>query len=161
MTSTDWTSLALNVALPLSLGFASALVTRNGTQSPWYLSLKKPEWQPPPWVFGPVWTILYILTGLASWQVSTVAGGTDATLKVLYALQLALNAAWSPAFFTAKSLTLSLGIMGLLLAAVGATTYQFHQVDRMAGYLMFPYLAWLGFAGALNLDLYLRNPKVD
>lgn len=151
----DW-GLAVAVGIPLGLGSLAGFLTRNESKSAWYNSLSKPSWTPPGYVFGPVWTLLYILMGVASWRVWKAGGGQQP--MVLYALQLTMNLAWSFLFFNAKNLQWALlDILGLLGVLV-ATTAAFYRVDRVAGYLMLPYVAWVGFAAALTISLYKKNP---
>lgn len=152
-------SLIVCVGVPLAVGAVTGYATTTGPESEWYKQLKKPEWMPPGSVFAPVWIVLYILMGLACWQVyNTGVMGSD--LQVLFAVQLALNAAWSILFFNTRSLTFSLANIGALLVTVAATTAGFYNVSHLAGYMMVPYLLWVVFASALNLDIFMRNPTV-
>lgn len=150
----DW-SLVLSVAIPLGLGGISGFLTRNETKGAWYASLKKPSWMPPRALFGPVWTVLYILMGIAAWRVWKAGGGEQP--MVLYGIQLAMNIAWSFLFFNAKSLKWALFDVVALLGVLVATTTTFYRVDHVAGYLMLPYLAWVAFATALTANLYVSN----
>jgi len=124
----------------------------------WYQDLRKPSWTPPDWVFGPVWTILYTTMAVAAWLVWRAGPrpGVRAAL-VLYAVQLALNAAWSPLFFGLRMPGAALVALAALWLAVGATTAVFWRVSRPAGALLLPYLAWATFAGALNLAIWRLN----
>ena len=148
--------LAVSIAVPVGLGALSGYATRGETQGEWYTTLKKPSWQPPKWLFGPVWTTLYILMGVAFWRVWRA--GAPAGPVALFAVQLALNVAWSFVFFKKHDLTLALAnilaLLGLLLATVSA----FYDTDRTAGLLLVPYLLWLTFASALNTRLWQLNP---
>lgn len=150
----DW-RLAASIALPVGLGLGVGYLTRDETSSPWYKGLKKPSWQPPRQVFPIVWTVLYILMGVAAYRV-WVAGGRRDPL-VLYGVQLALNILWSLVFFRGKDLQWSLNIIVALLAVLTATTASFYGVDRVAGYLMLPYLAWVSLATALTLNITMNN----
>lgn len=149
--------LALSVALPVALGAASGFATQGETRGQWYESLRKPTWQPPRKAFGPVWTLLYILMGVACYRAWAAGAPTGALF--LYGLQLALNVLWSFAFFKAHSIGLALVIIVALLAMVVATTAAFYRVDRAAGLLLVPYVAWLCLATALNVNLYVNNPE--
>ncbi len=149
MTAALW----LSVAVPVLLGAASGYATRGGVQSAWYRGLDKPSWMPPGYVFGPVWTVLYVLMGIACWRV----WGSGTPARTLYVLQLALNLAWSFLFFNAKNLEWALIDIWALLAVLIVTTRHFYAVDHTAGYLMVPYLAWVAFATALTTSLYIRN----
>ena len=143
---------ALSLA-PLVLGLATAPSTR-GT---WYDSLAKPSWQPPRWLFGPVWTMLYILMGVASALVWAKAGWS---LPIqLYVAQLVLNYLWSWLFFVKHDLTLASVEILALLAVLVATTAQFWGVDATAGKMMVPYLIWVSFATVLTLTIKAKNPS--
>lgn len=150
----DW-RLVASVALPVGLGLGVGYLTRDETSSPWYRSLQKPSWQPPRQVFPIVWTVLYILMGVAAYRVWAAGGRRDP--MVLYGVQLALNILWSLVFFRAKSLQWSVNVIVALLAVLTATTVSFYGVDRTAGYLMLPYLAWVCLATALTLNIHMNN----
>jgi tryptophan-rich sensory protein len=143
------------VLLPLLLGSWAGYATRAGGQSAWYLSLRKPSWNPPARVFGPVWTVLYIMMGLASWLAWRAGAGF--VPMALYAVQLALNIAWSFLFFEARSLRWAALDIGALWVVLIATVAAFFRVDAWAGALMLPYAAWVTFATALTAALNARN----
>lgn len=124
----------------------------------WYERLTKPAWCPPNWLFAPAWTVLYITIAVAGWWVWRKAGFAGATLAfAIYAAQLLLNAAWSAIFFGARRLDLAFGELVLLWASIGATIIAFYQIEPAAAYLLLPYLAWVTFAGLLNLSLLRLN----
>lgn len=151
-------ALAVSIAVPLGLGSLVGLSVREETSGPWYRSLNKPTWNPPGAVFGPVWAVLYVMMGVACWRVWVAGGGRLlAAPLVLYAIQLALNLAWSLAFFKAHSLKWALVDILALLAVLVATVAAFHRVDSTAGLLLLPYIAWVSFATLLTASLYLRN----
>lgn len=152
----NW-KLAASIALPLGLGLGVGFLTRDETSSQWYKNLKKPEWQPPAFVFPIVWTTLYILMGIAAYRVWAAGGRRDP--MVLYGVQLALNIVWSLVFFRAKSLRGALYIILALLPLIVATTASFYSVDRVAGHLMLPYVAWVSLATALTLNINMNNPQ--
>lgn len=154
MCTLDW-SLLVAVAVPVLLGAATGYLTRNDTMGEWYKSLRKPSWQPPASLFAPVWTVLYIMMGVASWLVWRAGGGERP--MALYALQLALNIAWSVLFFRAKNLGWALLDIVALWGVLLTTTAAFHRVDPTAGYLILPYLAWVSFATVLTATLYASN----
>lgn len=147
--------LALSIAIPLGLGAASGWATRAETRGAWYESLRKPSWQPPRWVFGPVWTLLYVLMGLAAWRVWRVDG--FGVPLGLYAVQLALNLAWTFVFFKYKNLRLALAEILALLATIVATIVSFASVDATAAAMLLPYAAWVTFATLLTARLYRDN----
>jgi tryptophan-rich sensory protein len=131
------------------LGFAAM----PGT---WYASLVKPAWNPPPWIFGPAWTLLYTLMAVAAWLAWKQVGWRRPLL--LYFVQLALNAAWTPIFFGAHHLGWALLEIVALWLAILLTTLSFHRVNKTAGALFVPYLAWVTFATCLNFALWHLNP---
>ena len=152
----DW-KLVVSVAIPVVVGALSGHLTRNEAQSAWYRDLSKPSWNPPGYVFGPVWAVLYVLMGIAFWRVWKAGGGEHP--MGLYAAQLVLNFAWSLLFFRARSIKWALLDILALLGVLVATVCSFYSVDPVAGYLLVPYLAWVSFATALTANLYVMNPR--
>jgi tryptophan-rich sensory protein len=125
----------------------------------WYRTLKKPSFNPPDWVFGPVWTTLYLLMGVAYHLASGKVAERSVARRArgLFAIQLALNAAWSFLFFGRRSpLTALIEIVALWLA-VAATMLAFLRLSRVAALLLLPYLAWTTFAAALNYAIWRLN----
>lgn len=122
----------------------------------WYPTIAKPEWTPPSWLFGPVWTVLYVMMSVAAWLVWRRVGWGGAL--VWFAVQLALNATWSPVFFGMHKIGLALVNIVLLWLAIVGTTVAFWRVSPVAGWLFVPYLAWVSFAAALNFALWRMNP---
>lgn len=123
----------------------------------YYADLRKPGWAPPPWLFGPVWTVLYAMIGVAAWLVAKRGGpGTRGALG-LWGVQLALNAAWTPIFFGLRSPGLALAEIGVMWVAIAATTVAFFARRTAAGALMLPYLAWVSFATLLNFEIWRLN----
>lgn len=125
----------------------------------WYASLRKPSWNPPGWIFGPVWTALYTLMAVAAWLVWQQGGfNTHRRALTLFAVQLALNAAWTPLFFGLHWPGVAFAEIVLLWLAIAATLTAFHRINAPAAWLLAPYLAWVSFAAALNLALWRLNP---
>jgi benzodiazapine receptor len=123
-----------------------------------YAALDKPAWAPPPAVFGPVWTVLYISIAVAAWLVWRRTGWRRGRVALgLWAVQLALNAAWTPAFFGAGKLGPSVAIIAALDAAVVATIAAFARHSRPAAGMLTPYLAWVAFATALDIAIWRLN----
>ncbi len=153
-----WRGAILFVVACQVAGVVGALTTTTGS-SPWYQTLAKPSFQPPGWVFGPVWTLLYTLMGIAAWRVWRRGRDSPGVhlAVVLFGIQLALNAAWSPIFFGAHAITLALVVLLLLSAAVLATLVAFVRIDRPAGWMLAPYLAWVTFASILNAAIVNLN----
>jgi tryptophan-rich sensory protein len=134
---------------------APALSAFIGMPGPWYAALNKPSWNPPPWLFGPAWTLLYTLMAIAAWMVWKRVGFAK-PLK-LYFVQLALNAAWTPIFFGANAMGWALAEIVALWIAILMTLRAFWAVSRPAGMLLVPYLAWVSFASVLNFTLWRLN----
>ena len=125
----------------------------------WYATLNKPIFSPPNYLFGPVWTILYILMG-ASLAIIWQKGLKKRRIReamFLFGVQLLLNALWSPVFFGAKNLLLGLIIIVLMWISILKTILAFGKIDKTASYLLLPYLAWVSFATILNLSFWLLN----
>ncbi|XP_063402911.1 translocator protein-like isoform X1 [Mytilus trossulus] len=150
--------------LPHIGGVLGGFVSRKNMKT-WFEHLEKPSWKPPNWVFGPVWTTLYTSMGYASYMVWRDGGGFngEATLPLaLYGSQLALNWAWSPLFFGAHKIGASLIEMGFLWGTAGACGYAFGTINRTAGLLFIPYMAWLTLATALTYRIWKDNKdKID
>lgn len=156
------------LVLLLFLG-ASALVAAlgglatAGNVNGWYAEADKAPWSPPNWLFGPVWTVLYIAMAVAAWLVwRRQARGGRAALGV-YAVQLVLNLLWTPVFFGlypalgTPALWISFGIIAALAVLVAITVLRFGPISRTAGLLLLPYLSWVVFASSLNLWAALHN----
>jgi translocator protein len=144
------------------IGFLAAcfLVACSGAvfrPDDWYERLAKPSWNPPNWVFAPAWTVLYVLIAIAGWLVWREAGFIPAL--GLYAVQLLLNAAWSGLFFGLRRPDLAFAELVLLWLSILGCILLFAPVSATAAWLMLPYLAWVTFAGALNLAIWQRNPR--
>ena len=142
----------------LALCFAAPAVGAFSLPGEWYASLRKPAWNPPHWIFGPVWTALYTMMALAAWLVWRRGGLASQRMPlVLFLIQLALNAAWTPLFFGLHWIAFALGEIILLWVAIMATIRAFARVNRVATGLMLPYLAWVTFATVLNFELWRLN----
>ncbi|KAF8942397.1 hypothetical protein BGZ47_006534 [Haplosporangium gracile] len=159
---------ALAVGLPLVGGFLSASPSARYSTN-YYNSLEKSSWAPPASAFGPVWAGLYLSIGYASHLVSLHTSPTVLTHPSirsaaqtglgLYGLNLALNFAWTPLFFWKKQIGAALVTAGGLFSSAVAVSYYFFKVDQVAGYLTVPYIAWLGYATALNYDIWIKNAQ--
>jgi len=129
-----------------------------GGPGQWYRELNKPSFTPPGWLFGPVWTLLYICMGLAAWLIWRKIGFRRGVLPLsLFALQLILNAVWTPLFFGLQSPLLAFVDIVALWMALTLTTICFFRVSRTAGWLLVPYLAWSTFAAVLNFTICRMN----
>ncbi|HEX2593825.1 MAG TPA: TspO/MBR family protein [Rhizomicrobium sp.] len=153
--SPHWGALVGFLTLTLAVGAIAGFATGSSIDG-WYATLAKPSFNPPNWVFGPVWTTLYVLMAFAAWRAWRVVGWRGAALA-MFLVQLALNFAWSFIFFTAHQLGLALIELAVMLVAIVATTTVFWRIDRAAGALMLPYIAWVSFAGVLNAALWQLN----
>ena len=145
------------------VGILGALTTATG-ESSWYASLVKPPFNPPGWLFGPVWTALYAMMGLAAflvWRARRAATGTEQAVAsralVLFAVQLVLNGIWTPIFFGAESIVGGAVVILTLLVVLAFTIRAFFRVSRTAGWLLVPYLLWIAFATTLNLSIWWLN----
>jgi tryptophan-rich sensory protein len=150
--------LAASLVLCLLAGFIGSIFTTPKIGG-WYAGLNKPSWQPPAWLFGPVWTLLYVLMGIALylvWRTGLAAKGVKVALAVFLA-QLVLNALWSFAFFGAESPLAGLVVIVALWAMIAATIAAFAPVSRAAAALLVPYILWVSFATILNAAIYLLN----
>jgi tryptophan-rich sensory protein len=124
----------------------------------WYQTLDKAAWNPPDWVFGPIWSALYFLMGVAAWLVWRRANGAQARRGLkLFGIQLGLNVAWSGFFFALRNPGLALAELLVLLVAIAATIAAFRPISSLAAALMVPYLAWSTFAAVLNLSIWWLN----
>lgn len=142
----------------LVLSFTAAGIGSRFLPGAWYASLVKPAWTPPSAVFAPVWTMLYAAMGVAAWLVWRRAGfGGAGVALALFGFQLVLNALWSYLFFGLHRVGFALLDIVVLWLAILVVAVLFWRVDRRAGALMVPYLAWVGYASALNLALWRLN----
>lgn len=143
----------------IGLTFLAPLTGVLSKPGAWYAALNKPSFNPPAWIFGPVWSLLYTLMALAAWIVWKRGGfAAHRRALVLYLIQLALNAAWTPAFFGIHRLDLAFGVIVALWIAIALTLRAFWHVNRLAGGFFVPYLAWVSFAAFLNWTLWRLNP---
>jgi len=150
--------LIIAVAAPGVIGGLSGFATARGV-STWYPTLVKPSFNPPAWVFGPVWTVLYIMMGVAAyllWRQGINVVGVRVALAV-FVVQLALNALWSILFFGMHSPGWALVEIVVLWFAIGVTIRLFWNVVPAAGALLLPYLAWVSFATVLDASLWWLN----
>ncbi|MFD5805753.1 TspO/MBR family protein [Streptomyces sp. NPDC127020] len=123
-----------------------------------YESLDRPVWAPPAWLFGPVWTLLYATIAVAAWLFLRQPGAQTRPAMTWWTLQLVFNLAWTPLFFAAGQYGLAFADICLLLLALAATLIAFGRKRRTAALVLLPYTAWVTYAAALNLDLWLNNP---
>jgi tryptophan-rich sensory protein len=147
--------LVLVLAAAASGGFASA------GAGDFYGQLLRPAWAPPAWLFGPVWSALYLLMGIAAWLVWRARGWRGAGVALgLFIVQLVLNALWTWLFFAWRQGALALAEIVLLWVLILATVIAFWRVRPLAGVLLLPYLAWVGFAAPLTHAVWRLNPQL-
>ncbi len=152
-----WLSLALLIGLCLSVGAIGALFTAESVRT-WYPTLAKPTWTPPNWLFGPMWTTLYFLMGVAGWLVwRAPTAAWRAQAWQLWWMQLVVNAAWSPIFFGARAIAAGAIVIVLLWIAIALFIARTWRPHRTAALLFVPYLAWATLATALNITIWRLN----
>ncbi len=150
--------LALFLALALAAGGVGVLLQGSALDANgWYDGLEKPGFTPPDAVFGPVWTLLYLTIGVAGWLLWRSRSAERGTALGLWGLQLVLNALWTGAFFGLRSPWLGLAVILALLATIAALVIRSAAIDRRVSVLLLPYLAWVGFATALNGAIVYLN----
>lgn len=156
-TGRDLLALALLVGICLGIGGLGGAVTASSVTE-WYPTLNKPSFNPPNWVFGPVWTTLYAMMGIAAWRVWRAADRDRARGPLaVFALQLAVNLGWSIAFFGLRDPGLAVAVILVLDLLVLATALMFRRIDGLAALLLVPYLAWIAFATVLNFAVWRLN----
>jgi tryptophan-rich sensory protein len=152
------TYIAISVAICLIIGFLSGFATQSSVGD-WYVSLNKPSFNPPNWIFGPVWTLLYILMGIAA-GIVWAKGFYHIWVKTAlynFGFQLLFNALWSVVFFGFKNPFWALLVILFLLALILVTIKWFNVVSRTAAYLLIPYFLWVCFATILNYKIWEMN----
>lgn len=153
-----WAKLAITIFLCFMMGYLGSIATMQ-TLDRWYMTLVKPSFNPPNWIFAPVWFALYLMMGIAAalvWQKGWHRPDVSNSL-MFFLLQLVLNGLWSTVFFGMQSLQGGLFIIILLLISLLITTKRFWAISSPAAILMVPYLAWVGFATVLNASLLALN----
>ena len=150
----QWRKLISCLAIPLAAGGLSALLTRGSMES--FEALNKPPLSPPGWLFPVVWTVLFVLMGIASY-LAAVSGGPNRTALAVYGVQLLFNFVWPLLFFRLAQYLPAFIWLVILWVLILVTAVLFYRISKPAGYLMLLYLAWVAFAGYLNLAIFLLN----
>jgi tryptophan-rich sensory protein len=150
---TSWLTVLPFLAAVMAVAVLGGLSASGVSEE--YAALEQPAFAPPSWLFGPVWTVLYLMIGVAGWLLWRPRGWNP--IVTLWCVQLALNLAWTPLFFAAGLRGLALVDIVLLAVAVAATILLGHRVSRVAAWLLVPYLAWVLFATALNAAIWWLN----
>ena len=145
----DYKRLLFTIIICEAAGIAGSLITTIG---PWYDQLIKPWFNPPSWVFGPVWTTLYLMMGVALYLI-----WEDKDARTAFWIQLGLNAIWTPIFFGFRQIELAAVEIIILWIAILITIRRSYKVNKTASYLLIPYLVWVSFAAILNISLAVLN----
>ena len=156
----DIIRLAISIGVCLVAGFIGSIFTTASIPT-WYTTLEKPSFNPPNWLFGPVWTILFILMGISAflvWRVRLSEPNVRIAL-IIFIIQLILNAFWSVAFFGLRSPIAGLIVIVILWVAILLTILSSAKVSITAGILLIPYILWVSFASILNAAIYVLNRK--
>lgn len=154
----NWMKLLISIGLPVGVGAIAGLFTSTGVDG-WFQTIEKPSWQPPEWVFGPVWTVLYVLMGIAFFLVWK----SDAPKKqkrmaiTLWIIQLVFNFFWSFIFFHQHQIDWALAEILVLWFFILLTILYFGRVNKVAAWLMVPYISWVSFASLLTFAIYELN----
>jgi len=153
-----WWALVVSIIITEGIAYTASLFTRPQIAG-WYSTLNKPSFNPPNWLFAPVWTTLYILIAIAAWLVWQRRNDSSlyATTRNVYIIQLVLNFAWSMVFFGLQQTLGGLVVIVFLWLSIVANIYLFGKFSKVAAWLMVPYLLWVSFASVLNLYIYLLN----
>lgn len=160
------TKLLISLALPIAAGLVGSLFTMSAIPT-WYATLTKPSFSPPNWIFAPVWTGLYLLMGLALYRIVSRNPAPGRILRdwslerrqaaTLFGIHLVFNALWSILFFGLHNPLLGLLDILILLSLIVIITIKFYRLDRVAAYLLLPYLVWVAFATLLNFSIWQLN----
>lgn len=149
--------LVLSIGICLGSGIIGSLFTTPAI-STWYVTLNKPFFSPPNWIFAPVWTILYILMGISLYLVWTSRGKIKQNALSIFFVQLGLNVLWSIIFFGLKNPIFAFVDIVALWIGIFLTIKSFTKINKLAGNLLIPYLLWVSFATLLNLSIVILNP---
>ena len=150
--------LVISIAVPLIIGFTSGFFTITGIGS-WYQTIQRPSWNPPNWIFGPVWTILYILMGIALYLIwkSDASRTVKRNAIVLFSIQLILNFFWSIIFFNQHQPGFAFIEIGVMWVMILLTSFAFAKINTTAAWLLVPYISWVSFAAILNFTIWKLN----
>ncbi len=148
-------SFLLFLIVTFSASFIGAFATIN-YKEPWYSLLTKPSFNPPDWVFGPVWTTLYLLMTIAIWKVWQ-SNFRNINIVYIYFIHLFFNTMWSIVFFVFHNILLALFVLIILIGLISYLMMQYRKINLISFYLMIPYLAWCIFASVLNFSILIIN----
>ena len=150
--------LIICLLIPVAVGFLGSMLTIESVKT-WYTTINKPSFNPPNWVFGPVWTTLFVLMGIASylvWQKRKIVSGYSWAV-VVYFLQLVLNVMWSYLFFYHHQIGFAAVEITILLITIIANAFIFYRINKIAGLLFVPYILWVSFASYLTYSIFILN----
>ena len=157
-------SLVAGLVVAIAICFLAAAIGGFATSSSvndWYADITKPSWNPPDWIFGPVWTVLYLMMGVSAWLVWKKSGFKDSGYALaVFAIQLALNTTWSVIFFGLRQPGWALVEIIVLWLSIAITIAMFHRHSKLAAGLLVPYLLWVTFAAGLNYSIWSLNKAV-
>ncbi|MFH0713964.1 MAG: TspO/MBR family protein [Candidatus Micrarchaeota archaeon] len=157
----NWLKLIASIVICQAAGIIGSIFTFAAIPT-WYALLAKPTFAPPNWIFAPVWTLLFLLMGIALYLVWEKGATRETKLPLsLFAIQLALNVTWSFLFFSLRDPASAFIVIILLWVAIAVTLLSFYSISRKAGWLMVPYLLWVTFAAYLNLTILLLNLTIS
>jgi len=154
--SVQWGKLIISLVMPQVAGLIGSLFTVSQIAG-WYAELEKPSFNPPSWVFGPVWTVLYILMGVAFYFLWLHKDTISKKLQILFVIQLCLNALWSALFFFVHNPLIAYIDIILMWIMIVALIFDTRKIDRKISWLLVPYLVWVTFASFLNLAIFILN----
>lgn len=154
-----WASLLGWIALCEGAGIVGSVFTVSSIPT-WYQALQKPVFNPPNWIFGPVWVTLYFLMGIAAYRIVSLGLKKPGVKQAigLFLINLALNAVWSPVFFGARQIAPAFVIIAAIWITLIIVIFRYQELDKKSAYLLVPYLIWVSFATVLNYHLWLLNP---
>jgi tryptophan-rich sensory protein len=153
------TRIAISIIVCLAVGYSSSTYTKEAVEN-WYPTILKPSFNPPNWIFMPVWTLLFVLMGIAAGLVWDKINEQNLEVKKalgFFLIQLILNAIWSYVFFGLKNPMLAMIEIALLWLMIYETYFKFSKINKIAGYLLIPYIAWVSFAAVLNASIWWLN----
>ena len=155
----NWGKLVGWIMLCEAAGIAGSLFTASSIPT-WFQTLQKPVFNPPSWLFGPVWVTLYLLMGIAAYRITSLGLKKTGVKRAigLFLGNLLLNALWSPMFFGARDIALAFIIIAAIWLTLIIVIFRYQELDKPAAYMMLPYLAWVSFATVLNYNFWLLNP---
>lgn len=148
--------LPISILVAVLVGALGSLFTSSSVTT-WYATINKPAFNPPSWLFAPVWTILYILMGISFWLIWKSRSPEKHRAMGLFIVQLVLNGIWSPIFFGAQAIGGALALIVLLWAAIVLTILVFKKISKPAAWLLVPYIVWVSFATVLNFAIWRLN----